>query len=106
MRQVFDAAAHALARFCAQLAEGNDVIVRDVAEREVDAPGARAGSYYEPSLVDGVTGRFHGTGGFDVKLFDVAIFGLIEPFDYWQLSISADGARRYLATAFSIGFWH
>lgn len=66
----------------------------------------RAGSYYEPPLVGGVTGRFHGTGGLDVRLFEWNIFGLIGRFDYWQLSLAADAARQYLNTAVSIGFWH
>jgi hypothetical protein len=66
----------------------------------------RAGSYYEPALIAGSRSRVHGTGGFDVKLFEWSIFGLIEPFDYWQLSVGADAARSYLNTAFSIGFWH
>jgi hypothetical protein len=66
----------------------------------------RAGSYYEPPRVDEAKGRFHGTGGFDVRLFEWSVFGLMEPFDYWQLSVAADAARAYLNTSFSIGFWH
>ena len=42
----------------------------------------------------------------DIKLFEWNVFGLIKPFDYWQLSLAADGARSYLNTSFSIGFWH
>lgn len=66
----------------------------------------RGGSYYEPAQVAEATGRVHGTGGFDVRLFRWNLFGLIGRFDYWQLSVSADAARAYLNTAFSIGFWH
>jgi hypothetical protein len=66
----------------------------------------RAGSYYEPALIAGTRSRVHGTGGFDVRLFEWSVFGLMEPFDYWQLSIGADAARSYLNTGFSIGFWH
>lgn len=66
----------------------------------------RAGSYYEPALIAGTQSRIHGAGGFDVKLFRWSVFGLLDPFDYWQLSIGADGARSYLNTAFSIGIWH
>ena len=66
----------------------------------------RGGSYYEPALIAGTQSRVHGTGGFDVKLFRWSVFGLLSPFDYWQLSIGADGARSYLNTAFSIGIWH
>lgn len=66
----------------------------------------RAGTYYEPALIAGTTSRVHGTGGFDVRLFEWSVFGLMKPFDYWQLSIGADAARQYLNTGFSIGFWH
>jgi hypothetical protein len=66
----------------------------------------RGGSYYEPALVDGARPRVHGTGGFDVRLFRWDVFGLIDRFDYWQLSLAADAARAYLNTSFSIGFWH
>jgi len=48
----------------------------------------------------------HGTGGCDIKLFRWNIFGLLDRFDYWQLSLGADAARQYLNTSFSIGFWH
>jgi len=66
----------------------------------------RAGSYYEPPRIAGTRSRVHGTGGFDVKLFSWSIFGLLHPFDYWQLSLSADAARLYLNTSLSLGFWH
>ena len=66
----------------------------------------RAGSYYEQARAVGAQGRIHGTGGFDLRLFEWDVFGLHRPFDYWQLSVAADGARSYLNTSFSIGFWH
>jgi hypothetical protein len=66
----------------------------------------RGGSYYEPALVPEATPRVHGTGGLDVRLFRWNVFGLIDRFDYWQLSLAADAARAYLNTSFSIGFWH
>lgn len=66
----------------------------------------RLGSYYESPLVGGATGRLHATGGLEVKLFQWGVFGLHEPFDYWRFSLAVDGAREYLNTAFSIGFWH
>jgi hypothetical protein len=66
----------------------------------------RAGSYYEPALIAGSRSRVHGTGGFDVRLFRWSVFGLMAPFDYWQLSAGVDAARSYLNTSFSIGFWH
>jgi hypothetical protein len=66
----------------------------------------RAGSYYEAERVNLTPSRVHGTGGFDVRLFEWDVFGLVKPFDYWQLSVAADAARAYLNTSFSIGFWH
>lgn len=66
----------------------------------------RGGSYFEPALIAGTRGRVHGTGGCDIKLFKWNIFGLLDRFDYWQLSLAADAARLYLNTSFSIGFWH
>jgi hypothetical protein len=66
----------------------------------------RAGSYYEPARAADARNRIHGTGGFDLRLFEWDVFGLKRPFDYWQLSVAADAARSYLNTSFSIGFWH
>jgi len=66
----------------------------------------RGGSYYESARVAQTNGRFHGTGGLDVRLFEWSAFGLLKPFDFWQLSLAADAARSYLNTSFSIGFWH
>jgi hypothetical protein len=66
----------------------------------------RAGSYYEPERIDLGPARVHGTGGLDVRLFRWDVFGLVKPFDWWQLSLAADAARSYLNTSFSIGFWH
>jgi hypothetical protein len=66
----------------------------------------RGGSYYEPALIAGTQSRVHGAGGFDVKLFKWSVFGLLKPFNYWQLSLGADAARAYLNTAVSIGIWH
>jgi hypothetical protein len=66
----------------------------------------RVGSYLELPTTENASTRVHGTGGLDVKLFEWDVFGLVHPFDYWQLSLAADGARSYLNTSFSIGFWH
>ncbi|MDF3065636.1 MAG: hypothetical protein K0R38_1237 [Polyangiaceae bacterium] len=66
----------------------------------------RAGGYYEPARTEDSRARWHGTGGLDVKLFRFGLFGLLEPFDYWQLSLAADAARSYLNTSFSLGFWY
>lgn len=66
----------------------------------------RTGSYLELATTVEGHSRLHATGGVDIKLFEWNMFGLIGPFDYWQLSLAADGARSYLNTSFSIGFWH
>jgi hypothetical protein len=66
----------------------------------------RAGTYLELATTEEGHSRMHGTGGVDIKLFEWSVFGLVEPFDYWQLSLAADGAQSYLNTSFSIGFWH
>jgi hypothetical protein len=66
----------------------------------------RAGSYYEPAVTDGAESRVHGTAGFDVRLFEWDIFGFLDPFGYWELSVGADAARAFLNTSFSLGFWH
>ena len=66
----------------------------------------RAGTYLELATTELGHNRVHGTGGVDIKLFEWNVFGLVKPFDYWQLSLAADGAKSYLNTSFSIGFWH
>jgi hypothetical protein len=66
----------------------------------------RTGSYLELATTEDGHSRLHFTGGLDVKLFRWDVFGLVHPFDYWQLSLAADGAKSYLNTSLSIGFWH
>ena len=66
----------------------------------------RAGSYWEPARLDTAKDRIHGTFGFEVKTFSWDVFGLIGDFDSWTVSAAIDGARDYLSTSFSIGFWH
>jgi len=66
----------------------------------------RAGSYLELPVAEEGNARLHGTFGADIKLFRWGVFGLVHPFDFWQLSLAADGAKAYLNTSFSVGFWH
>ncbi|HKO47545.1 MAG TPA: hypothetical protein VJV79_07475 [Polyangiaceae bacterium] len=66
----------------------------------------RAGTYLELATTPEGHARMHVTGGVDIRLFEWSVFGLVKPFDYWQLSLAADGASSYLNTSFSIGFWH
>lgn len=66
----------------------------------------RTGSYLELPVTEEGHARLHGTVGADIRLFRWNLFGLVYPFDYWQLSLAADGAKSYLNTSFSVGFWH
>lgn len=65
----------------------------------------RAGSYWEPSRFRKIEGRAHMTGGFDVRLFDWTLFGLLDDDDSLQLSGAVDVARAYFGWAASIGVW-
>ena len=66
----------------------------------------RAGSYYEPSRFRTIDGRAHMTGGFDVRLFDWKLFGLLDEGASLKLSGAADVARAYFGWAASLGVWH
>jgi len=59
---------------------------------------ARAGAYWEPSRYRGQSGRPHGTGGFDVRLFELKW--------QWRLTGGFDLAPRYNNIFVSVGFWH
>jgi hypothetical protein len=62
----------------------------------------RAGTYLEPSRFEDGSGRFHGTFGFDLRLFDFSLFGARS----LRFSSSADLASRYSNLLLSLGFWH
>ena len=66
----------------------------------------RGGSYLELPVTEDGDARVHGTLGTDIKLFSWNVFGLVHPFNYWQLSLAGDVAKNYLNTSFSVGFWH
>jgi hypothetical protein len=81
------------------------VSVRGGAEWE-SRPGwvrVRAGSYWEPGRFDGVSGRVHVTGGFDLRFWS---------FCFWseryraRLSMTGDIAERYGNVGLSVGLWH
>ena len=63
----------------------------------------RAGSYWEPSRFDGVTGRAHGTAGAELRLFVFRLFGQERRL---ALSVASDLARHYANGGLSFGFWH
>ncbi len=62
----------------------------------------RLGSYYEPSNYEGVSGRTHLTGGFEVRLFHTSIWGEYD----WALTTTVDSGRDYLNILVSLGFWY
>ncbi len=68
----------------------------------------RAGSYYEPSRFPSNLqgGRYHGTLGFDAKLFPFDALGLVHEGTVWRVSGSLDAARNYFGWSVAIGVWH
>jgi hypothetical protein len=73
--------------------------VRAGVESEVLANRARlrAGSYFEPSRYESVSGRVHATAGADLR-FTLG-------WD-WKLSAAVDLARGYHNFGLGVGFWH
>jgi hypothetical protein len=65
----------------------------------------RGGSYLEPSRFRGGTSRLHGTFGFDARLFEWSLFGLLHDDERLALGAAIDGARQYLGWAVSLGIW-
>lgn len=66
----------------------------------------RLGTYLEPTRFGTSSPRWHGTLGFDVRLFRWNVFGLW-PDDYlWRLGLSGDVSQRYAIGGFSIGGWY
>jgi hypothetical protein len=63
----------------------------------------RAGSYWEPGRITGVNGRLHGTAGFDVRVWQVHLWG--DPYRL-RLSVFGDLSVRYWNGGLSIGLWH
>jgi hypothetical protein len=62
----------------------------------------RAGSYWEPSRFEGVSGRLHVTFGVELRVFEFHLWGRRRG----RLSFTGDIAERYRNVAASIGFWH
>jgi hypothetical protein len=63
----------------------------------------RLGTYREGGRFDGVTGRFHATGGGEVRVFAFKLLG------HWRrvsVSFAGDAAPRYHNLGASIGFWN
>ncbi|HJK97085.1 MAG TPA: hypothetical protein RMF84_07670 [Polyangiaceae bacterium LLY-WYZ-14_1] len=65
----------------------------------------RLGAYLEPARADDALPRFHGTMGFDLRLFTWDLFGLLDPFTF-AVGGTADIARGYVNVGLGLGFWH
>jgi len=65
----------------------------------------RSGTYWEPSRFREIDGRAHVTGGFDVRLFDWTLFGLLDEHAALEVSTAGDWARDYFGWALSVGVW-
>lgn len=63
----------------------------------------RGGSYWEPSRFVGVPGRLHVTLGFELRVFEIRVWGKPRR---GRISITSDVAERYANGGLSIGFWH
>jgi len=66
----------------------------------------RAGSYVEPSRFRADLWRFHGTLGFDLRLFDWSVLGLLADDSTWRAGGCTDLSRDYVSWGASVGFWH
>jgi hypothetical protein len=65
----------------------------------------RAGFYLEPARNENSVHRPHGTAGLELRLFAWDFFGCFRPFDI-KVSLTVDGAARYLDIGVGIGVWH
>ncbi len=65
----------------------------------------RAGTYLEPTRFRGSSPRMHGTFGFDTRLFEWSLFGLLHEDEKLALGGAIDGARQYFGWAVSVGIW-
>jgi hypothetical protein len=88
-------------------ASGRDVSVTPRLGLEAELiPGwlrLRAGSYREAARFEGVSARWHGSGGAEVRLF---AFHLGKSEHRVSVSAAGDFAPRYHNAGFSLGFWN
>lgn len=66
----------------------------------------RGGSYLEPSRFDHRQPRLHGTFGFDVRVFESAVWGVWDKGTRWRIGTFVDAAPRYLSVSGTLGVWH
>jgi hypothetical protein len=62
----------------------------------------RGGSYWEPGRLEGRSGRVHGTGGVEVRLFGFHVLGAAYRV---RISLTLDLAHEYGNGGLSLGFW-
>ncbi|MBW2731611.1 MAG: hypothetical protein JRH20_04410 [Deltaproteobacteria bacterium] len=62
----------------------------------------RAGTYYEPSRYEGVSGRLHGTASMLLRLFDFSLWGRRS----LSFAPGVDLAARYFNVSVFLSFWH
>lgn len=65
----------------------------------------RGGSYLEPSRFRGTGSRVHGTGGFDLRLLESAVFGLYDEGTRFRVSGAVDVARDYFGWSIGAGLF-
>jgi hypothetical protein len=87
--------------------ERPSLTVRAGAEAEV-IPGwlvVRGGSYLEPTRFRTGKQRLHGTGGFDLRVLESAVFGLYDEGTRFRLSGAVDLARDYVGWSIGAGLF-
>jgi hypothetical protein len=65
----------------------------------------RGGSYLEPSRFRSTKARVHGTGGFDLRVLESAVFGLYDEGTRFRVSGAVDAARDYFGWSIGAGFF-
>jgi hypothetical protein len=65
----------------------------------------RGGSYLEPTRFRSGRARVHGTGGFDLRVLESAVFGLYDEGTRFRVSGAIDAARDYVGWSIGAGLF-
>ena len=65
----------------------------------------RGGSYLEPTRFRSAKARVHGTGGFDLRVLESAVFGLYDEGTRFRISGAVDAARDYFGWSIGAGLF-
>jgi hypothetical protein len=65
----------------------------------------RGGSYLEPTRFRNARARVHGTGGFDLRVLESAVFGLYDEGTRFRVSGAVDAARDYFGWSIGAGLF-